>query len=62
MKKRWKIIAGILCITLMGTACSKKTINDGEEQQTTVDKTGKEMRIRVNLMCSAQLHIPMLRI
>ena len=42
MKKRWKIIAGILCITLMGTACSKKTINDGEEQQTTVDKTGKE--------------------
>ena len=31
MKKRWKIIAGILCITLMGTACSKKTINDGEE-------------------------------
>lgn len=42
MKKRWKIIAVILCITLMGTACSKKTINDGEEQQTTVDKTGKE--------------------
>ena len=37
MKKRWKIIAGILCITLMGTACSKKTINDGEEQQTTLE-------------------------
>lgn len=42
MKKRWTIIAGILCIALMGTACSKKVDSDGEEQQTTIDKTGKE--------------------
>lgn len=42
MKKRWTVIATILCIALMGTACSKKVANDGEEQQTTIDKTGKE--------------------
>lgn len=42
MKKRWTIIAGILCIALMGTACSKKVDSNGEEQQTTIDKTGKE--------------------
>ena len=24
MKKRWKIIVGILCIALVGTACSEK--------------------------------------
>lgn len=42
MKKRWTIIAGILCISLMGTACSQKVYSDGEEQQTTIDKTGKE--------------------
>ena len=42
MKKRWKIIVGILCIALVGTACSKKKVNDGEEQQTTITKTGKE--------------------
>ena len=41
MKKRWKIIVGILCIALIGTACSKKKVNDGEEQQTTINKTGK---------------------
>lgn len=42
MKKRWKIIVGILCIALVGTACSEKKVNDGEEQQTTINKTGKE--------------------
>ncbi len=42
MKKRWKIIAGILCIVVMGTACSKQKVNDGEEQQTTINKTGKK--------------------
>lgn len=42
MKKRWTIIAGILCISLMVTACSQKVYSDGEEQQTTIDKTGKE--------------------
>lgn len=42
MKKRWKIAAGILCVALIGTACSKKIENTGEEEQTTIDKTGKE--------------------
>lgn len=43
MKKRWSIIAGILCIALMGTACSQKATK-GEEQQITIDKdkTGKK--------------------
>ena len=43
MKKRWTIIAGILCIALMGTACSQK-VTKGEEQQATIDKdkTGKK--------------------
>lgn len=43
MKKRWTIIVGILCIALMGTACSQK-VTKGEEQQTTIDKdkTGKK--------------------
>lgn len=42
MKKRWKILAGILCIVLTGTACAQKKVNDGEDQQLVVNKTGKE--------------------
>lgn len=42
MKKRWKIISGILCVIMAFSGCSKKVINDGEEQQTTVNKSGKE--------------------
>lgn len=42
MKKRWRLIAGVLCITMFGSSCAKNPTNDGEDRQTVVNKTGKE--------------------
>lgn len=42
MKKRFRIIACVLCIAMLGSSCTKNPTNDGEERETVINKTGKE--------------------
>lgn len=42
MKKRFQILAVILCLSLLGCGCTKTKTNEGEPLDTTINKTGKE--------------------
>ncbi len=42
MKKRFQILAVILCLSLLGCGCTKTKTNDGEPLDTTINTTGKE--------------------
>lgn len=42
MKKKWRLVAGLLCVALVGSSCAKNPSNDGEERQTVVNRTGEE--------------------
>lgn len=39
MKKQWSILAAILCAALTFGGCNKETLNDGETNTTTINKT-----------------------
>lgn len=42
MKKRWKLVASVLCVAILGCSCSLKPTNEGEPRETLVNKTGGE--------------------